>query len=63
MGWAASRKRVVATGGTFGRKPLREAGAPGVREGEMCGRGTLRSGARSPLAARPYCFGRVATSR
>ena len=39
MGWAASCIRVVRAGGAFGRKSFREAGAPGVREGEMCGRG------------------------
>jgi len=48
MGWAASCLPVVRAGGAFGRKSFREAGAPGVREGEMCGRGTLRAGGAQP---------------
>lgn len=60
--------RLVREGGAFGRKPFREAGPPGVREGEMSGRrhlqgGRAQGGHEERAGRRAECLGRLPSSR
>ena len=49
MGWVVSRMRVVRAGGAFGRKPFREAGSPGAREGVRAVRCALTASVRAHI--------------